>query len=277
MADVKLKNKNGEETTFNGVETITVPTEDGGETTFYNSPPKTLQSKTQTFSSNVTNALLRPDNGYDGLSEVTTSVFVIPPFNTYRFLSPETEPTNPSESEYAFTILLGHGDNPSADSVISAVFSNNASVKPLIIVVIINGTSSFEITDKTDYNCVFYAFEEIDSIKLATFPNVTFTFGEGVTIPQGWSYGIVENDTITNALSSITASDTVKISADATILDDYFKSLFTYASEKDITIELSMKNGDQILYPAEGEGFHKVTITKPSTLVPENIKYGVNI
>lgn len=42
-------------------------------------------------------------------------------------------------------------------------------------------------------------------------------------------------------------------------------------------VELAMDNGDQILEPEEGKLFDKVTVKKPSTLVPSNIAKGINI
>ena len=41
------------------------------------------------------------------------------------------------------------------------------------------------------------------------------------------------------------------------------------------TVELALADGNQVLTPTAGKNFSKVTITKPATLLPENIKKGV--
>lgn len=43
------------------------------------------------------------------------------------------------------------------------------------------------------------------------------------------------------------------------------------------TVELSMASGNQTITPDSGKVLSQVTVTKPSTLVPENIKSGVSI
>ena len=43
------------------------------------------------------------------------------------------------------------------------------------------------------------------------------------------------------------------------------------------TVELALTDGNQVLTPTAGKNFSKVTITKPATLLPENIKKGVTI
>lgn len=47
--------------------------------------------------------------------------------------------------------------------------------------------------------------------------------------------------------------------------------------EEEKTLALSMANGNQVITPTSGKVMNKVTITKPSTLIPENIKSGVDI
>lgn len=52
-------------------------------------------------------------------------------------------------------------------------------------------------------------------------------------------------------------------------------SVATPTEEK--TVELALSAGDQVVTPATGKHLSKVTITKPATLLPENIKKGVVI
>lgn len=44
-----------------------------------------------------------------------------------------------------------------------------------------------------------------------------------------------------------------------------------------VTVDLAMADGDMVLEPNENRFFSKVTVTKPETLIPENIAKGVNI
>ncbi len=46
---------------------------------------------------------------------------------------------------------------------------------------------------------------------------------------------------------------------------------------EEVTVTLSMAEGDQTVTPTDGKLLSKVTVTKPGTLVPENIKSGVSI
>lgn len=43
------------------------------------------------------------------------------------------------------------------------------------------------------------------------------------------------------------------------------------------TVDLSMASGDQVITPDEGYSLSEVTVTKPATLIPENIKKDVDI
>lgn len=43
------------------------------------------------------------------------------------------------------------------------------------------------------------------------------------------------------------------------------------------TVDLAMASGNQVVTPDTGKALSKITITKPSTLIPTNIKGGVNI
>lgn len=43
------------------------------------------------------------------------------------------------------------------------------------------------------------------------------------------------------------------------------------------TVTLALAAGDQVITPTAGKNISKVTITKPATLLPENIKKGITI
>ncbi len=51
----------------------------------------------------------------------------------------------------------------------------------------------------------------------------------------------------------------------------------TATANEEKTVELALADENQVLTPTTGKNFSKVTITKPTTLLPENIKKGVTI
>ena len=48
-------------------------------------------------------------------------------------------------------------------------------------------------------------------------------------------------------------------------------------AEQSKTVDLSMPSGNQVITPDSGKVLSKVTVTKPTTMIPENIKKDVNI
>lgn len=68
--------------------------------------------------------------------------------------------------------------------------------------------------------------------------------------------------------------------------DDGFRGMTTvYATvnvptggeTEEVTVDLSMADGDQVITPSAGKSISKATVTKPSTLIPANIKKNVVI
>lgn len=49
------------------------------------------------------------------------------------------------------------------------------------------------------------------------------------------------------------------------------------AQSQEKTVNLSMTSGNQVITPNDGYALSKVTVTKPDTLIPDNIKKDVNI
>lgn len=74
MADIKLKDRNDNETTYTGVSKLKVPAADGGEDVVFQLPP-TLQKKTVSVTENGTTEIT-PDEGSDALSAVALTVDV---------------------------------------------------------------------------------------------------------------------------------------------------------------------------------------------------------
>lgn len=74
MADIKLKDRNDNETTYTGISKLKVPAADGGEDVVFQLPP-TLQKKTVSVTENGTTEIT-PDEGSDALSAVALTVDV---------------------------------------------------------------------------------------------------------------------------------------------------------------------------------------------------------
>lgn len=74
MANIKLKDRNDNETTYTGVTQLKVPAADGGEDVVFQLPP-TLQKKTVSVTKNGTTEIT-PDAGSDALSAVELTVNV---------------------------------------------------------------------------------------------------------------------------------------------------------------------------------------------------------
>lgn len=74
MADIKLKDRNDNETTYTGVPKLKIPAADGGEDVVFQLPP-VMQEKTVTITANGTSSIV-PDEGKDGLSKVDVTVDV---------------------------------------------------------------------------------------------------------------------------------------------------------------------------------------------------------
>ena len=55
------------------------------------------------------------------------------------------------------------------------------------------------------------------------------------------------------------------------------KNFANSVESENVTIDLDMKNGDQVITPSAGKLLDKATIKKPSTFLPENIKKDVTI
>ena len=49
------------------------------------------------------------------------------------------------------------------------------------------------------------------------------------------------------------------------------------AQSQEKTVDLSMASGNQVITPDDGYALSKVTVTKPDTLIPDNIKKDINI
>ena len=112
----------------------------------------------------------------------------------------------------------------------------------------------------------------------------TFTHGtvmEGVTIEPDFSDGV---QVITVPDGSLVKEATIV--KPAALVPENIRAGTNVAGvvgeligdTEEVTVDLDMENGGQIITPtAEGKVMSKVVVTKPGTLVPENIAEGVNI
>lgn len=100
-----------------------------------------------------------------------------------------------------------------------------------------------------------------------------------------YSATITTNVTAKSNLQSknveITANGTTTVSPDAQYDGlssvDIVVDVPPEVTTEPVTTNLSMADGDQVLTPGTGKAYSKVTISKPSTMIPSNIKNGVDI
>ena len=152
---------------------------------------------------------------------------------------------------------------------------------------------------------------EIESIEIGITPtgsiditsngtvDVTNYASANVNVPSGGTPTLqskvvsptTENQTVTadsgyDGLSDVTVN-AVDSSIDSNITAKNIKSgvnilgvtgtLEVAKGEEEKTVDLSMASGNQVITPTSGKVINKVTITKPSTLLAENIKNGIDI
>ncbi len=272
MANIKLKDKNGTDIVYSDISTLSVPTEDDLIATFYETAPQNLQERSVDIAANGSLTIL-PDEGYDGISKVNVTTYVPPTFTTYKFLSPITMPVKGTETQEQ---LLTAGGTVKDDAVYGDIRFKDGSNVPLVAFLYVGGHSAFQITPEPaeNYGIVFYSWQEL-SAEQATGYGIQVD--AGVTIPGGWSVGTMGETNITGCTAFTASASTVQIADNANILNDFFSKLFLINAASDTTVDLQMSNGNQVISPASGEYFSKVTVKKPTTLSPENIKKDVNI
>lgn len=78
---------------------------------------------------------------------------------------------------------------------------------------------------------------------------------------------------------NITSNGTTTLATENTYVehDIVFKVNVPSSPTETVEVALSMARGNQVITPSDGKTMTKVTIVKPSTFLPENIKKGVNI
>nr|DAH42828.1 MAG TPA: hypothetical protein [Caudoviricetes sp.] len=110
MADIKLKDRNDNETTYTGVSKLKVPAADGGEDVVFQLPP-TLQKKTVSVTENGTMEIT-PDKGIDALSAVALTVDV-PSSGAEKFIVNVTGSVNTGTltSDHTFSEVVAAYEN----------------------------------------------------------------------------------------------------------------------------------------------------------------------
>lgn len=78
---------------------------------------------------------------------------------------------------------------------------------------------------------------------------------------------------------NITSNGTTTLATENTYVehDIVFKVNVPSSPTETVEVALAMASGNQVITPSDGKTMTKVTVVKPSTFLPENIKKGVNI
>lgn len=124
----------------------------------------------------------------------------------------------------------------------------------------------------------------VSIVKGATTPKlVPFTYGEvleGVEVSPDFSNGDEKLSAPTGKLireatilkpENLTPENIVKDVEIAGVVGAYIPK------SEEVTVELNMADGDQVVEQTSGVLMEKVTITKPETLIPENVAEGIDI
>lgn len=214
-----------------------------------NVQPK-LQAKEAT-----SNQVVKPDSEYDGLSQVTVNVQpklqektatangAITPDETYYGLSKVTVNVQPKLQEKSVTANGAVKPDASYDGL-SQVMVNVPPTTPKLQAK--TATANGEVTPDGGY----------DGLSKVTV-NVPPTTPK-LQAKTASANGVVKPDESYDGLSQVT------VSVPATPTETK-------------TVEPNFANGNQTLTPSAGKVFSSVTLTKPATLLPENIKKGVTI
>ena len=92
---------------------------------------------------------------------------------------------------------------------------------------------------------------------------------------------MAKTDNLTDFLTGVAEAIRTKKGTTAKINPQDFEteisSITTSKPEQEKTDALSMYSGNQIISPDNGKVLSKVTITKPTTLTPENIRKNIDI
>ena len=241
MYNVKLKDRQGNELTYTDIENIKVPTDTGNLALFKSRVA--VQEKIVNISKNGTTTVT-PDADYDGLSKVTVNTDI-----------PITQPVE----------VIEQLNMPIDKNQIIVPPSNRFMSK-----VTVTAPSTFTPSN----------------IK----KGVNIGGRVGTFIGNQQSVGVVldftENpQTIKPTLTDYLMNE-VTVSKPDTLIPENIKSginiaqivgTYTGAESEEVTTNLNMSDGNQVITPSSGKVFSKVTVTKPDTMLPENIKNGINI
>lgn len=241
MYNVKLKDREGNELTYTDIENIKVPT-DAGNLALFKSQVA-VQEKIVNISKNGTTTVT-PDADYDGLSKVTVNTDI-----------PITQPVEVTEQL----------NMPIGENQIIVPPSNRFMSK-----VTVTAPSTFIPSNiKKDVNI---------GGRVGTF------IGNQQSV--GVALDFTENpQTIKPTLTDYLMNE-VTVSKPDTLIPENIKSginiaqivgTYTGAESEEVTTNLNMSDGNQVITPSSGKVFSKVTVTKPDTMLPENIKNGINI
>lgn len=160
MADIKLKDRNGNEATYTGISKLKVPAADGGEDVVFQLPP-VLQEKAVTITKNGTSSVT-PDEGKDGLSKVDVTVNV---------------PTTPTQ-EKTVPLSMADGDQvvtPDEGKVLSKVTIQKPST-----------LTSENVKKDIDIGGVVGALESGVPVKELNYDGVNFISWDG-TVVETWT------------------------------------------------------------------------------------------
>ena len=241
MYNVKLKDRQGNELTYTDIENIKVPT-DTGDLALFKSQAD-VQEKTVNIVENGTTTVT-PDANYDGLSKITVNTNVPIP-ESVEITKLLDMPVGTGQ-----VIVPASGTLMSKVTITAPPTFSSSNIKKGVN---IGGRVGTFIGNQQSVGATLDFTENPQTIK----PTLTDYLMDEVTV--------YKPDTLIpeNIKSGINIAEIV--------------GTYTGAESEAVTADLNMADGNQVINPSAGKLISKATIVKPSTMLPENIKNGVNI
>ena len=301
--NIKLKDRSGAAIDYSEVTKIQIPAADGNGDITYQLPP-TMQEKDVTITANGDTSV-SPDSGYDGLSKVDVTVAVPVP----EIQAAETDLsmwrgnqviTAPTGTAYSMVTIRKPAtfieSNIKSDVVIGGVKGTYEGLPKQAKFVDLNMRSGNQtITPDTGY---VMSSVRVTKPSTMTPDNIRKNVDIGGVV--GTLEGAKTEETPTVDLDMSSGNQTILPLVDGNVMtevtvtkpDTFIPSnirknvsiggvVGTYEAsggeEQAKTVDLDMATGNQVVNPDAGKTLSQVTITKPATMIPGNIKKDVNI
>lgn len=241
--NIKLKDRSGSAIDYSGVTKIQIPAADGNGDITYQLPP-TMQEKDVTITANGATSV-SPDSGYDGLSKVDVTVAVPVP-------EIQTAVTNLNMQRGNQVITAPTGVAYRMVTIRKPETFIESNIKSDVVIGGVKGT-----------------YEGLP--QQAKIVDLNMRSGNQTIAPDT---GYVMSSARVTKPSTMTP-DNIRKNVD---IGGVVGTLEGAKTEETPTVDLDMSSGNQTILPlVDGNVMTEVTVTKPDTFIPSNIRKNVSI